>query len=76
MYFSSTPPPIQLRQILFLPPLVEWDLIKFATENSDWQCACLKNEMCTCSITKELVHPTYVETKQYDIVFGTSADFQ
>jgi hypothetical protein len=75
-HFSSTPSPIQLRPILFLPPLVEWDLIEFSIENGDWRCACLEDEMCTCCITKELIHPAHVKTKQYEIVFGTGADFR
>jgi hypothetical protein len=66
--------PIQLKQILFLPPYLERNLIEFAAENCDWRCACLEDEMYTCSVTKELIHPAHVETKQYDVVFGTGAD--
>jgi hypothetical protein len=59
-----------------IPPSIERNLIEFAAENGDWRGACLEDEMYTCSVTKELIHPAHVETKQYDIVFGTGADFR
>ncbi len=58
------------------PPLIERNLIEFAAENCDWRCAYLEDEMYTCIVTKELIHPAHVETKQYGVVFGTGADIR
>jgi hypothetical protein len=53
------PRPTQTNSI---PPSIERNLIEFAAENGDWRGACLEDEMYTCSVTKELIHPAHVET--------------
>jgi hypothetical protein len=65
---------IELKPYSISPP-TERNLIEFEAENRDWRCACLEDEMYTCSDTQELIHPAHVETMQYT-VSGSLTDFR
>jgi len=53
---------------------VERNLFEFEAENREWRNVCLEDEMYSCSITQELIHPVHVEYGEYCLAKSQSSE--